>query len=492
MSATRALRRPALGGPRFGTVSPTALELLLAVSIALVLGAVAVKVVESSTTIAVFLLLAATLPFVAILMGGLQRLLLGIAILNISFNWDINFAYDYEAASRGAVGGLNFSLTTIALVGLFALWLAEVLAKPESEDSPRLPLRWIAPGALYVALTGLALLAAHDRQLSVFELALLLQGFLLFLYIAAFVRTERDVRFVVGALVLALVLQGVLIVAARYFGVDLQLAGLSTRTDVGDERSRFAGTLGGPNGAGSFLAPTLVLAISVFIARARESRHRLAPLAIALGAVALIQTFSRGAWVAFALAIVVLLAVMTMRGMISRRILGLAAFAAVAALVFGGTVAERFTRDGTETVEARASLFDTSVEVIRDYPFLGVGPNNFAIVLPSYRELTGYAYIPHNRFALVWAEAGIGALLAFVALVLVLLRRSWLAVRTADRTMFPYAVGVMAAFLALCVHMNFEPFNGQMQGQLFWLLAGLVTALWGMRRQDAGEAVART
>jgi putative inorganic carbon (hco3(-)) transporter len=186
----------------------------------------------------------------------------------------------------------------------------------------------------------------------------------------------------------------------------------------------------------------------------------------------------------------VLLAAVAARGMGNGRVAALAALAAVVAVVFGASVAERFTRDGTETVEARASLFDTSVEVIRDHPLLGVGANNFAVVLPSYRELTGYAYIPHNKLALVWAEAGIGALLAFVALVLVVLRRAWLAVRAADRALFPYAAGVAVAFVALCVHMNFEPFQSQMQMQLFWLLAGLVTALWAMRRRAVDEAVA--
>jgi O-antigen ligase len=89
----------------------------------------------------------------------------------------------------------------------------------------------------------------------------------------------------------------------------------------------------------------------------------------------------------------------------------------------------------------------------------------------------------------VWAEAGIGALHAFVALVLVVLGRAWSTVRAADRTLFPYAAGVTVAFVALLVHMNFEPFQSLMQMQLFWLLAGLVTALWAMRQRAADEAV---
>jgi putative inorganic carbon (HCO3(-)) transporter len=493
MSAARAVRLPSLDPPRFRTVRPSTLEAVVAASAALVLGAVAVRAPATSTTMTVFVLLAAAFPLAAVLMGGLKRLLLAVAILNISINWDVNFAYDYDAAARGAVGGLSFSLTTMALLGLFALWLAEALAKPRQADSPRLRLRLVLPGALYAALTALSLLAAHDRLLSAFEVALVLEGVLLFLYIATFVRTERDVRFVVGALLVALLAQGLLVTAIRYLGVDLDLAGLSSRTDEVGDGSRVAGTIGSPNTAGSFLAPALVLAIAVFVARGRASRHRLAALAIVLGAVALILTFSRGAWVSFALALVVLFVVVLARHMASPRIVVLAALAAGVALAFGGAVADRLTR-GTETVEARAALFETSMEVIRDHPLLGVGPHNYIVVLPAYRELSGYAYIPHNKFALVWAEAGIGALLAFLALVLIVLGRAWRAVRAADQALFPYAAGAFAAFVALLVHMNVEPFNGQPQMRFLWVLAGLATALWAMTRpvpaSDHREATA--
>jgi hypothetical protein len=227
MSATRQLSLPPVGA-RLPTVRPTRLELVAAAAISVVLGAIAARSLPSSPEVTALLLLAAALPFAAAAMGGLKRLLLAIAVLNIAFNWDVNFAYDETAADRGALGGLSFSLTTIALLGLFALWLAEVLAKRRPETGARLPRGWALPGALYVVLTAVSLLAAHDRQLSVFELAVLLQGFLLFVYVVTFIRTERDLRFVVGLLVVALVTQGALIVAARYLGLDLERSGRPT------------------------------------------------------------------------------------------------------------------------------------------------------------------------------------------------------------------------------------------------------------------------
>ena len=460
-------------------LQPTAVELGLAAAVACVLGAIAVLALAAPMTVRVFLLLGVALPFAAILVGGLKRLLLTVALVNISLGWDINFAYNADAAALGAIGGFGFSLTTIALAGLFALWLAESLAKPDV--TPRLRLRWVWPGALYVALTALSVLVAQDRQLSLFELALILQGFLLFLYVATFVRTTAEVRFIIGVLLLAFLGQGLLIIATRYLGVDPQLPGLSPRTDVGTEITRVAGTLGSPNSAGSYLASMVVLAISTYIARVRAPLQRLAPLAIALGAVALIQTFSRGAWLALAVALTVLFALFAARRLVSRRVVAVAAVAAVVALGFGGAVADRFAH-GPATGEARVSLLETSFDVIHDHPFLGVGANNFVVALPSYSEMTRWVYIPHNKLALVWAEAGTGAFLAFLVLLVAVLRRAWLALRHADDTLFPYAAGVAAAFLALCVHMNFEPFHDSLQTQLFWLFSGLATALWAMRR----------
>ncbi len=87
--------------------------------------------------------------FAAMVLGRARKLLLGVILLDIPFQLDIHLAFRNDVAGRGAVEGLNVSATTLALVGLYALWLAESLAKRPGTRSRR-GLRTSLPLALYL------------------------------------------------------------------------------------------------------------------------------------------------------------------------------------------------------------------------------------------------------------------------------------------------------------------------------------------------------
>jgi O-antigen ligase len=111
-------------------------------------------------------------------------------------------------------------------------------------------------------------------------------------------------------------------------------------------------------------------------------------------------------------------------------------------------------------------------------------------VLPRYTSLTQWAYIPHNKFLLVWSETGIGGLLAFIVFLVAAAHRGWLALRRADESLLPYAAALNAAFVALLVHMNFEPFHGRPQLMLLFLVAGLLYGVAQVAdgRRDSGRS----
>jgi putative inorganic carbon (HCO3(-)) transporter len=453
-------------------------DLVVAGGVAGVLGVAAARAGSSSPGALLALVAVVSVPLAAVAVGGLKRLLLALAILDTSLNLDVNVDYHRGSAAFGAIGGVSISLTTIALLGLYGLWVADFLAKPESTARPRL--RWALPGVVYLAFTALSLLWAREPLLSAFEIVLLVHGLLLFIYVATFVQTDRDVRFAVGAILLALAIQGALIVATRYTGMSFGVRGLNVRADAASEGTRIAGTVGAPNTAGSFLSSTLLVAVSAMLGSAVSMRQRLALPAAGLGAVALILTLSRGAWLAFGASLLFLLLALSARRVISGRLLLVAVVAAVAALAFGGLIKNRLTSDHGATVASRVRLAETAIAVIRDHPIGGVGSNNYTSVLPAYAELSRYSYVPHDKLLLVWAEAGIGAVLAFVAFLLLTLYRGWIAIRRLDRRLVPAAAGVTASFLALTIDMQSEPFHSRPQTQILWLMAGLVTAMWGL------------
>jgi O-antigen ligase len=79
----------------------------------------------------------------------------------------------------------------------------------------------------------------------------------------------------------------------------------------------------------------------------------------------------------------------------------------------------------------RIRMAEAGVEMIKDYPLLGVGPGNVKEIYPLYRKHDAPRFRPphlHNNFLQIWAERGILALFAYVVLIGLFLRecaRGW-------------------------------------------------------------------
>jgi O-antigen ligase len=115
--------------------------------------------------------------------------------------------------------------------------------------------------------------------------------------------------------------------------------------------------------------------------------------------------------------------------------------------------------------------------MIGDHPLLGIGANNFALLLPQYVTAAfsqDWLYLVHNRYLLVWAETGTLGLLAFVSL---LATTAWAGGRVSCVQLLPLAP-VVAAFAATVVgqslHMLVDIFNSRPQIQLVLVVAALI------------------
>jgi len=466
----------------------TLLEWSAFVAAALTLAIVAVLATTLSAPIGPLLVLAAAAPFVAMIVRSLRRLLLAVVIVDIPFQWDVHLSHRPSETALGALPGFGLSLTTLALAALYALWLAESLAAPEHAAPARL--RAAFPLVAYVGFAALSLLAARDSELAAFEVALLIQSLLLFVYVASNVRTRDDVRFVTVVLLGTLLAQALVMLAMRFSGLDLSSIGLSAELPrgVGPLADRVTGTVGSPNTAASYLVPVLLPALTVLAARVSRRLKAVAALGFGLGLAALVLTFSRGGWIGFVVAIGVAFVAARRRGWLSGRVwIGVAAAAVVLATLFGATIAGRVTSDDRGAAYSRVPLMRLAGEVIRDEPLLGVGPNNFAFVLPEFAtpDFTHeWLYTVHNKYLLVWAEAGLGALLAFLAFLVVTLRRGWRCWQARDPLLSPLALGLAAGVVGTMAHMTVEIFNTRAQVQLLWLVAALLAAMAAIAPAD--------
>ncbi|UCH79448.1 MAG: O-antigen ligase family protein, partial [Candidatus Coatesbacteria bacterium] len=211
-----------------------------------------------------------------------------------------------------------------------------------------------------------------------------------------------------------------------------------------------------PNVTAQFLQIVLPFAAAAYLAAAGRARRLGLFALLAAAALALFVTFSRGGWLGAAAGLAVLIG----GAWLNRKTLGLAtgrltALTAAGAVILVPVVAVILARGvGGDQLSATSRLADwkTALAMIRDHPLLGVGKGNFLALAPLYNPWA-MAYPVHNIYLLFWAEAGLGGLLALVAILLGAFRAAAraLARRTAAEALFGLAA--LGAFAGLAIRM---------------------------------------
>ena len=415
---------------------------------------------------------------VALMIGQLQKLLLAVIILEIPIQIDKSYLYNEEAASFSALGGFNISLTTLCLFALYALWLAELLAMPQPEQGSPKPVSVSKAPFLYVTIVALSIFVASDAMLALFEVNLLVQALLIFIYVAFRVRTPQDVRYVMLVLMIGLFLQCILMGILAITRESFAIGTVTARIDFG---TRVGGTVGSPNSTASYF--TLLLASLLGFSCTPVSRplRRASLLIFGLGALAILLTLSRGGLTGFVISMMVFCLVAWRMQWLSIKVpLLLLLFSLIPLWLYGDQLALRLFGDDDGAASARLPLMRLALRMIGDHPILGVGANNFATVWNPYLtpDITfEWIHTVHNKYLLVWTETGILGLCAFLGFLLSTVRRGWRIVQWNDPRYSPLALGLTAGIIGQMVHMNVDLFTGRSQVQMLWLVAGLITAM---------------
>jgi putative inorganic carbon (HCO3(-)) transporter len=204
----------------------------------------------------------------------------------------------------------------------------------------------------------------------------------------------------------------------------------------------------------------------------------LACLVLGFGGVAMIFTYSRGGWIALVLAaILVSFVLVRTRGISLKAPIAILALLIALYLPFHDAISARAFGDDQGSAESRIPLTMLAFRMIADHPVLGVGANNFSVVMPHYLTSyfrSGFLYVVHNKYLLIWTETGIGGLLAYVAFLIGAIRKGWQCWKQNDGYLAMLALGITAAMVGQMVHMNFDVFRIGPVPELLWLLAGLL------------------
>ncbi len=422
-------------------------------------------------------------PFLVLTSGYVSRILLAIVIFDIPFQLGTHFFYREEDAAFGALGGLSISATTIALAGLYMSWFIRRQANRSSVASPSLNIS--LPLLLYFGITTLSVAVAQDVSLSLFEVALLLEASLVSFYVANNVRTRQDILFVVSLLLIACVVESLAMIVLRFTGMPSTIWGFPTHvrvdTDVKESFVRIGGTVGAPNFAAAYLSISLASAAGLLFTNLGRAHKWLAIAVMVFGGIALIFTFSRGGWMALVLSVsLICLLGWRRRGLSLKTPIAVILILGMLYLPFHSAISARLLGDDRGSAESRIPLMKLAFRIIEDNPVLGVGVNNFTVVMDRYltsdfRE--GWLFAVHNKYLLVLSETGIIGLLCFLAFLVDALRKGWQCWALQDPLLSPLALGIMAGIAGHMVHMTVDVFRGRPTQQLLWLLAGLLAAM---------------
>ncbi|MBV9171063.1 MAG: O-antigen ligase family protein [Chloroflexi bacterium] len=431
-------------------------------------------------------LLGLVCPLVAVLSGNLRRVLLAAVLLDTPLLLGTHLGYRPDLADFGGLVGWDISVTTLALAGLYALWAMNLLGRVGATHRPA----WRAslPGAAYLACVAVSMLVAEDVTAASFQLALIAQMFLLYLYMVSVVRTREDIVFLVTVLVTALAGEALLMVAQGLGGSSFSIPSITGRVPLSTltqgQASRIGGTIGSANAAAIYLSLLLAPAISVLLTPLGRWRKRLALLAIVLGAGALILTLARGGWVAFAISVAIMCLLAHRRGWLPITApVALIGLVLLVGLVFRTTIETRLVAYDEGSAASRIPLMQLALRIIEEHPLLGVGANNYVLAMqryatPNFSDYGGdWLYLVHNHYLLVWAETGFIGLVAFLWFLAATLRAGWRAWQTNDRLVGALALGFTAAMVGHLVYMNVDLFNDRAQTQTLWVCAALLVCI---------------
>jgi O-antigen ligase len=180
----------------------------------------------------------------------------------------------------------------------------------------------------------------------------------------------------------------------------------------------------------------------------------------------LFLTFSRGGWIGFLFASLLML-------FLSRRwkiILPLFCFFILIIVLVPG-IRERALGGAS----GRFSVWSGGFAMIEEHPLIGMGIGTFASDISAYAGGLKSQYA-HNCYLQIWAETGIFALLSFLVFVVLILRRG---IKVFRKNNDYIALGIVCAIFGFLAHSFFDAHLYSLQlAMLFWFLAGLVVALF--------------
>ena len=394
---------------------------------------------------------------------------------------------------------LGIGLIDFMVIGLYLAWAGRIFVL-RSAPLPRWERAdgWVA----MLVLAGLASLQnAAEPRLVAFALQSLLLHVLVYLYVSRHLRAEH-LPWLLAAVAFAIVAQTALALVQNRLGLLVGLimdkgaggAELHSQYEVpGIEHiTRATGTTYDSHAFGIYMAMLIAYPLVFLYAQTLPLRFRVASGALLmLGAAGLVVSYSRSAWLSFAIAAGLGLLVLAYRR--ERFVVP----SVVAVLIVGVSTApwifyplfERLFNAPAALLQERFDQFPVAWAIWQQHFFFGAGLGNYIGVV--HRENLDWAYevLVHNVPLYLGAETGLFGVLAYYGVFGAALLRLW---RVARLQLEPASRVALAAFLGLVAYaldgISDPMFREPVVYLQFWVTVGLSVALERQARAMKAQA----
>lgn len=388
--------------------------------------------------------------------------------------------------TRGA--GSNYALLVVFVVWIGALAGGNTAARELLHRHARL----VAAVLGFLAWAAVTLLWAPEMTPAVSSVLLRMAiAAVAFLMVATLVRRPEHVRYVAAAFVAGTALS----ILAGIAGGGLGSGADSAVTDAG----RLQGGTHDPNYLAAAIVPAMMMAAGLAARPGRPLLRLGLGAVMALLALGLAATESRGGLLAAAVVLVGAFALW--RGRRTVIALFTVVLVVVAGLWFSASPAawERITNVG-DGGSGRSDTWQVAWRVVEAHPVAGAGLAQFPAVSPDFVDRPGALpsidllirerIVVHNVYLQLWAETGIVGLLLFLAVVWGALAACWRAARRFDAAGDASMTALSwATLLATLGALTASVFLSNVDDRRLWVLLGLGPALLLIaRRADATRA----
>jgi putative inorganic carbon (hco3(-)) transporter len=401
--------------------------------------------------------------------------------LSIIPRFIIFFLLIFTPLARGGVQGWAVTVVHIAVLLALTAFLLE--------KSLVWKWRWIStpldkPIIALVVLCTLSTIFSLNFQTSFWAMVLLIDYIIVFYLVIHLFRTRSEIRQLISVIV------GVAAFLA-VFGL-FKVSGNNPfpwwhYPEIEQHTGRMTSTYGNANHLAGYMEMTIPLLLGLFLMKPRGLKRFIWVCLSALFFTALALTFSRGGWVGSFMSLIFMISFLFYLPTIRKK-------KVVAITVAGILLVGILILDSPEVVQrihtltqpsdvpnfsARVRIWGGMLEMIKDYPVLGIGPGNFATVFTQYQP-TGYMsryFYGHNDYLHFTSELGLFLPIVMAWMIYQSFWRGLIKLRYSSRFVMGSTVGAMAGIIAILVH-SITDFNLHIPANaiLFCVLAALVTS----------------